>query len=272
MHNRSPPSDRRPCASRLVAPTLTHSKPGASRRGSRWLLAESKPGRPDCSLAICRSALPCQNRAMVEPPGLQSDRLAVGARAEPSQTRHRTRQRVLVIAILVVAGLFDAISGNPVDAILLVAVGVLMAVFPDAPAATEAAVSGPRWRVGSIATVLALATAFALVVGAFERYTWPVTIGVLVPGITGLVFAWRGTRRRDPGPTLSLPQVLPWMAVFVTVGLFELTNLLLQPGLTIDSYDHPTLSVLSDAVLNGHFGRSLGLFLWLLLGAYLLDR
>ena len=209
---------------------------------------------------------------MAEPAGLQSDRLAAGAPAEPSQTRRWTRQPVLVVAILIVAGVFDAISGNPVDAILLVAVGVLLAVFPDAPAATETALTGPRWRVGSIVAVLALATAFALVVGAFERYTWPMTIGVLVPGVTGLVFAWRGTRRRDPGPTLRLHQVLPWMAVFVTIGLFELTNLLLQPGLTIDSYDHPTLSVLSDMVLNGHFGRSLGLFLWLLLGAYLLDR
>jgi len=182
-----------------------------------------------------------------------------------------TRQSGLIVFILVVAGVFDAISGNPVDAVLLISVGVLLAAFPQAPAAGEIA-SGPRLRVGGIVTALAIAAAFAIVVGGFEPGTWPTTIGVLVPGVTGLTVAWRGTRRRDAGPRLEFRQVFPWMVVFVCLGLFELTNLLLQPGLTVDSYDHPTLSVLSDSLLAGHLGRSLALMAWLLFGGYLLDR
>jgi len=212
----------------------------------------------------------CHNRPMTERPGLESDRVDTGT-GPSTRTGRVTRHAGLIVFILLLAGVFDAISGNPVDAVLLVAVGALLAVFPDRPVYVPSG-AGHRVRLGTLAVAVAAAAAFAIVVGRFERYTWPVTIGVLVPGITALTFVWRGTRRRDPGPRLELRQVAPWMAVFVALGLFELVNLLLQPGLTIDSYDHPTLSVLSDAILDGHLGRSLGLFVWLLLGVYLVDR
>ena len=58
----------------------------------------------------------------------------------------------------------------------------------------------------------------------------------------------------------------------VALGLFELTNLLLQPSLTTDSYAHPTLSVMTDPVLASHPGRSAVLFLWLALGWFLFRR
>jgi hypothetical protein len=209
---------------------------------------------------------------MAEPRELESewvDDYTTDVVARPP--RRLTRQSGLIVFILVVAGIFDALSGNPIDSILLIAVGLALAWFPDGPVPQQGMLR-QRLRTGGLVAALALATAFAIVVGTFERYTWPTTIGVLAPGVTGLTLAWRGTRRRDPGPRLDVRQVLPWMVVFVTLGLFELTNLLLQPGLTIDSYDHPTLSVLSDEVMTGHLGRSVGLFVWLLLGAYLLDR
>ena len=62
---------------------------------------------------------------------------------------------------------------------------------------------------------------------------------------------------------------MAWAAVFVTLGLWELTQLLLQPTLTTDSYAHPTISVLSDPVLATHPGRSIALFVWLALGWFL---
>jgi hypothetical protein len=202
-----------------------------------------------------------------------AERRDVSERVEPRADAPRgiTRQSALIVFILVVAGIFDALSGNPIDSVLLISVGVLLAVFPEAPAPGEVA-ERAGFRTGGIVAAAAIAAAFAIVVGGFERSTWPTTIGVLVPGVTGLTLAWRGTRHRDAGPRLAFRQVLPWMVVFVALGLFELTNLLLQPGLTVDSYDHPTLSVLSDTLLSGHLGRSLGLMAWLLFGAYLLDR
>jgi len=52
-------------------------------------------------------------------------------------------------------------------------------------------------------------------------------------------------------------------------GLWELTQLLLQPTLTTDSYAHPTISVLTDPVLASHVGRSILLFVWLAVGWFL---
>jgi len=189
---------------------------------------------------------------------------------EAASSRGPTRQSALIVFILVVAGVFDALSGNPVDAVLLVSVGVLLAVFPEGTPGDIG--ERPRLRVGGIAAALAVAAAFAIVVGGFQPGTWPATIGVLIPGVAALGVAWRGSRRREAGPRLEFRQVFPWMVVFVCLGLFELTNLLLQPGLTVDSYDHPTLSVLSDSLLQGHLGRTFALMAWLLFGAYLLDR
>jgi hypothetical protein len=66
--------------------------------------------------------------------------------------------------------------------------------------------------------------------------------------------------------------MVAWILVFVALGLWELTNLLLQPSLTTDSQAHPTLSVLTDPVLGSHLGRSIGLALWLGLGWFLVRR
>jgi hypothetical protein len=66
--------------------------------------------------------------------------------------------------------------------------------------------------------------------------------------------------------------VVAWLAIFVGLSLWELINLLLQPSFTTDSYAHPTLSVLSDPFLASPVGRAIGLFLWLVLGWYLVDR
>jgi hypothetical protein len=60
--------------------------------------------------------------------------------------------------------------------------------------------------------------------------------------------------------------------VFVALGLWELTQLLLQPSLTTDSQAHPTLSVLTDPVLGTHPGRSIALFAWAAFGWFLLQR
>jgi hypothetical protein len=53
------------------------------------------------------------------------------------------------------------------------------------------------------------------------------------------------------------------------LGLWELTQLLLQPTLTTDSYAHPTISVLTDPLLASHVGRSILLFVWLAAGWFL---
>ena len=56
---------------------------------------------------------------------------------------------------------------------------------------------------------------------------------------------------------------MAWVSLFIALGLWELSALLLQPTLTTDSYAHPTISVLTDPVLATHLGRSIALFAWL---------
>jgi hypothetical protein len=197
-----------------------------------------------------------------------------------------------VVVVLVLAGIFDGLAGNPVHAILLVGVGLILArssmedaarpVAPP-PSGADGDTAGPvvdaahavqnRVSPGRTLIGVAIAALYAVIVGSFERYSWPATVAVLMPGLLGLLIAWR-----DPVPSSDEPAPisqrgrLAWSAVFVALGLWELTNLLLQPSLVTDSYTHPTLSVLMDPILALHTGRSIMLFLWTALGWYLVRR
>lgn len=179
--------------------------------------------------------------------------------------------------MLVVAGVFDLISGAPIThGGMLIAVALALAVdavrrrsgvraaVPARPRAIEIQAS-PRWLVG--------VAAYALVVGSFARYSWPASVAVIVPAATGIVLAWEGPIRERPREVRLEPWgALPWAGVVVAFSAFELTNLFLQPSLTQGSYAHPTFSVVMDPVLASHAGRSLFLALWLLVGWFLVER
>jgi hypothetical protein len=196
-----------------------------------------------------------------------------------------------VVTILLLAGIFDGLSGNPVHAILLFAVAAALARdairsrrLEDAgePTGSPAAGASRRPSPGAFvdlaaaprAAMVILAVAFALIVGSFGRYSWPATAAVLFPAAGGLAIAWRGPRHADRGETRGLDPAgaLAWVAVFVTLALWELTNLLLQPSLTTDSAAHPTISVMTDPILASHPGRSLAVLGWLLFGWFLIER
>jgi hypothetical protein len=197
----------------------------------------------------------------------------------------RTRSRLSVAFdplawILALAGFFDGISDNWLHALLLI--GAACAVWWDAwltatgrpavdapPLVRAEADRGRRWAL--TATVVAVAVVYAVVVGAFARYTWPPTLAVLLPGAVALVVAWRGPLRdRAEPPRPSRLSVVAWSAVLVLAGLWELTALLLQPTLQLGSLDHPTLSFMMDTVLAGHLGRTVTLLVWLIVGWWLL--
>ncbi len=183
-----------------------------------------------------------------------------------------------VLPILVLAGVFDLLSGAPVThgGLLIGAAAALgldaLRRRPDraergggSPGRAIAIQASPRW--------LAALGAYALVVGSFARYSWPASVAVLVPAIAGVVLAWEGPMRAGRGePRFDPRGARAWAVAFVALALWELTNLLLQPSLVQGSYDHPTLSVLMDPILATHAGRSAFLALWLLLGWFLLER
>jgi hypothetical protein len=121
--------------------------------------------------------------------------------------------------------------------------------------------------------VLVGGAVYAIAVGTFDRFSWPLTLAVVAPGVWAVSFAWRGTPETafEPGP-LDRAGVALWAAVFLAAAAWEVRALLLQPSLTTSSWTHPTLSTLMDPVLVSHAGRSISLAIWLLVGGYLLER
>jgi hypothetical protein len=172
-----------------------------------------------------------------------------------------------VIPVLVLAGVFDWLSGNPIHSILLF--GVAAALVREEWLGRAPAVARPV-PLPPVGASIMIALLYAILIGEFGRYSWPATLAVLAPATTGLLLGWGGPLVERPAP--DPPQGrggVAWTAVFVSLGLWELAALLLQPSLTTDSYAHPTISVLTDPILASHLGRSVALFLWLGLGWFL---
>jgi len=182
-----------------------------------------------------------------------------------------------VVLILLLAGTFDGLSGNPIHSILLFATALALGWDgarrrgePRAPAAVVPERAPSRLLV---AIALIASVAYAATVGGFGRYSWPTTISILALGAVALVVAWRGPRHPEREPASLDPLgAVAWASAFVALALWELANLLLQPNFTTDSYAHPTLSVLTDPILASHVGRSIILSLWLAFGWFLLER
>jgi hypothetical protein len=179
-----------------------------------------------------------------------------------------------VVGILILAGLFDGMAGNPIHALVLIgaALGLVM-VAPRAGTAPAEAVAAARnsarpwWRFA-----LPVAVAFGAVAGGFERYRWPMTFAIIVPGVTGIVIASRARWRRAPNQPVDRIGVSLWVAGLVGLGVFELINFVLQPNRLIGSESHPTLSTLFDEVILGHPAQSAALVIWLLVGWWLVER
>ena len=191
-----------------------------------------------------------------------------------------------VVWILLAIAFFTAISGKPVDGVLMLLVAVGLAWdagrralrHSDVPGAARAA-SAPvrrgdgRRRVTLVGALLAGGAAYAGVVGSFSRYSWPVTASIIVLGTIVVLIGWHGpVRARPAGGRLPVAGTLAWVAVLVAGCLWELGALLQQPSLTTDSYSHPTISTLTDPVLATSPGRAVVLLAWLAFGWYLVER
>lgn len=196
----------------------------------------------------------------------------------------RAALRDPVVDILVLAGFFDGISDNWIHAAVLWAVAAALAreaaggrrgldssitttILPDRARSAD---PGRRMLLGLGATAGLILYVWGA--GSFDRYTWPVTVAIVIPAGTVVALSWRGPLRARPAPgRLDALGVLGWGAVFVAVGVIELVSLLLQPSLRASSFAHPTLSYLMDPVLSSHIGRSITLLVWIGLGWFLLS-
>ncbi|HEX9122309.1 MAG TPA: hypothetical protein VF984_02970 [Actinomycetota bacterium] len=195
----------------------------------------------------------------------------------PSRTSALLRVfRDPVVVVLTVAGVVDVATGDPaMHGIALVAVAAILIrdglarASRASPAERPRPVSGRRFRFSP--AVLAAGVAYAVLVGWFGRFSWPLTIGVAIPGVLAVAIAWR-TDAAGPEPAPLEPMgKAAWLAVFLALAAWEVQALLLQPTITTASWAHPTLSTLMDPILAGHLGRSVTMIVWLALGGYLLE-
>lgn len=193
-----------------------------------------------------------------------------------------------IVLILLLIAFFSAISGKPLDGLLMLLVAAGLAwdagqrsrEAGGQPPATKAAPAGDqppppsrRRRAVLAVTWLASGALYAAVVGSFSRYSWPATAGVVALGAIVVLIGWPGPLRPRPDPgRLPLPGTALWGGLLVAAGLWELGALVQQPGLTVSSAAHPTISTLTDPLLGSHGGRTVALALWLLLGWFLVER
>jgi hypothetical protein len=205
---------------------------------------------------------------------------ADGSAGTPSRSFVAAAREPIIVAIFVLAGIFEVLSGDPVaHGAVLFAVGGLLswdAVHrrhqePDPSPAEPSGEPLPRPRVKPAVVFAGLA--FAALAGTFGRYTWPSTISIVGPGAAGVAVAWRKPTHQARDPLVLDPcGTVSWVVVFLALALWELAALLLQPSLTTPSPAHPTISTLMDPVLATHLGRSITLLLWLAFGWLLMDR
>ena len=192
--------------------------------------------------------------------------------------------RAPVVWVLLAIAYFTAISGKPVDGVLMLIVAAGLAwdtgrralrhpESASAPVARPARRADGRRRLLLVSALLAAGVVYAAVVGSFSRYSWPATAGIIGVGAVVVLIGWHGPLRARPdGGRLPVAGTLAWIAVLVAGCLWELGALLQQPSLTTDSYTHPTVSTLTDPVLAAGPGRAVVLLAWLAFGWYLVER
>jgi hypothetical protein len=191
-----------------------------------------------------------------------------------------------VVAVLLLIALCTAISGKPLDGVLMLAVAMLLVADaartrlrgPAQATATQPApaagpgVVGRRRALSGIGAVVA-GGLYAGFVGSFSRFSWPATIAVVAVGSLVVAVGWQGPVRQRAALTgTAQRRSWLWGVIVVVGGIGELSSLLQQPQLETDSYAHPTISALTDPLLAGHPGRSLVLAAWLISGWLLVGR
>ncbi|HEX5495861.1 MAG TPA: hypothetical protein VFX70_14920 [Mycobacteriales bacterium] len=104
--------------------------------------------------------------------------------------------------------------------------------------------------------------------GGFDSFTWQSTAAVLIPGM--IIFALGVARPPDRRPRpvpIGTAGAVAWSVPLLTFCVLEIVDDLLG-----STRAHPTLSILMDPVLNIHVWRSMGYFVWIVVGWALVKR
>lgn len=201
-----------------------------------------------------------------------------------------TLLREPVAWILAIAGVMELLSGGTAarGAILFAGAALIVAdrvrVVRLARVPTPAAGEPPDEPAPVVPNGEALITAIdrpALLwagLASCMALAWFEVHGVVLTAVTGIVgigavgWAWLTVPAARRGDRPPLRGLAVWGGLLLLLGLWELAALLGQADLAVGSYDHPTISYLTDPALTTYAGRVVGLVAWALAGRGLVRR
>jgi hypothetical protein len=123
-------------------------------------------------------------------------------------------------------------------------------------------------KAGAVVPALVIALlAWSWFVTGLSPFTTSTTGVVLATGGLAMVFGARWWPRPAPPPTLTLRAVGPWLLVAGVLVVWQLVAFVGQPR-----DDHPTISSLTNAALDGRFLRTVAFAGWAVASAWLARR
>jgi hypothetical protein len=174
----------------------------------------------------------------------------------------RTLTVDLPVIALTLAAIAHWIRGAPADALIFLAVTLLLLITERA-APNAAAEFGEPFRVPGLAVV-----AVGLLVLAFGRDSVPVAVAISAIGLVALFAEWRE-------PSLPADRPVPrrawvWSAVALSWCGWELLSFVYEQAAGGLSATHPTMSDLVDPLLTSRIVQALAITGWLAAGLAML--
>jgi hypothetical protein len=119
--------------------------------------------------------------------------------------------------------------------------------------------------VAALAVVVVLA--WSWVVTGLAPFSATATVAVLATGLAAMAIGALGGRRRIPVRSVGLRSAWPWLGVAAVLAAWQLAAFVQSPR-----EDHPTISSLTNAALEGRPVRAVAFAGWAVAAAWLVRR
>lgn len=93
---------------------------------------------------------------------------------------------------------------------------------------------------------------------ALAPFSWAATVAVVLAGAAAMAVGARDRRPRRPASEGTPPGIATWAALTAAAGAWQLAAYLQHPR-----SDHPTISSLTNEVLDSHLARAVAFIVWI---------
>ena len=118
-----------------------------------------------------------------------------------------------------------------------------------------------------ITAVAALVAGYAWFASGLRPFTLPALVAVIGGGLVAVAIGARFPPVAAPPTTALAGGTWVWAALVVAVASWELQSFVQHPR-----HDHPTVSSLTNTLLESHWSRAAALLAWLIGAAWLARR